>query len=283
MKLTVDVLQNITLKILNDYKDNNNDNLFYLYDLFFDNDQSTKTPRAVFLKLIKNFHPDRFEILSKKLDLAKQNNDELILNKFKNLMQVKLEKKKNYSPVYHNTKEEFGWDATEFGMSQNINSFECEIDQDIDEMESDDFQFVEALKRQQMGNLDFYLSPSDLNSLEGEINLSCEGIRDLSGLEYCINITILDLSTNNLDNVFEISKLIYLKELYLANNNISDLKPFKELDSLEILDIRNNDIEDFSPLLNLISLKLVYILDNPGIKTDKKTIELLKKKGVIII
>lgn len=142
--------------------------------------------------------------------------------------------------------EEYRWDPEEFGADA-VDDGEPWNDEREDDTRVSAFDFLGALASQQMGNHDYTLTPGDLSSLEGGLNLASYGIGDLTGLEHCLNLTRLDLSDNRLENLYELSFLGYLRELYLNQNVIEDLGPLAALTALEILDVRDNEIEDFSP------------------------------------
>ncbi len=59
---------------------------------------------------------------------------------------------------------------------------------------------------------------------------SGKGISDLSGLEYCRNLTIIDLEANQ---VVDLSQLTAISYLNLSDNNITDISALSNLtDSL---------------------------------------------------
>jgi Leucine-rich repeat (LRR) protein len=59
-----------------------------------------------------------------------------------------------------------------------------------------------------------------------------KGIRDLTGLEKCVNLQLIDL----------------------ANNEISDLTPLKGLKTLQSLTLAGNKITDLGPIANITAL-----------------------------
>jgi Leucine-rich repeat (LRR) protein len=67
-----------------------------------------------------------------------------------------------------------------------------------------------------------------------------KGIKDLTGLEKCIN----------------------LGELRLSHNKIVDLKPLKGLTNLQSLDLSHNQIVDIGPLGGLVKLQRLVLSDN---------------------
>ena len=80
------------------------------------------------------------------------------------------------------------------------------------------------------------------------------GISDLTGLEFAINLTDLNLSSNNISDLSPLSGLTNLTDLNLSSNNISDLSSLSGLTNLTRLWLGSNQITDISPLRNLTSL-----------------------------
>jgi len=121
------------------------------------------------------------------------------------------------------------------------------------------------------------------SDLEGLTRLRAEGkqISDLSGLEYCEDLTniwlvnneiedltpLSDLNNleglyigdNNINNLAPLSELYNLKNLYLIGNNISSLDSISGLDSLEHLNLSNNEITKINSLKDLHELKQLYL------------------------
>ena len=128
-----------------------------------------------------------------------------------------------------------------------------------------------------------------------------KNIRDLTGLEFAINLTELVLggnqgrlwevnstelfnnlslylttlielwtnfsfnfSVNSISDVTPLSNLTNLRSLTLSANNISDVVPLSNLIRLEWLDLSGNSIANVAPIANLTSLEWLE-LDNNGI------------------
>jgi internalin A len=113
-----------------------------------------------------------------------------------------------------------------------------------------------------------------------------KGITDLSGLEYCVNLTnlylgdndisdisplsgltnlmTLDIYENNIANISPLTGLIKLESLWLDSNNITDITTLAGLTNLRSLDLSSNNISDFSPLLALTNLSFL-LLNNSNI------------------
>jgi len=140
--------------------------------------------------------------------------------------------------------------------------------------------FVSALRHKEYGNLNVVYTLNDLENTEGDLELSGYNISDLSGLEYCQNLTGLDLSDNRIHDISALSELFRLQEVDLSMNQITQLDALSNLHDLKILDISFNHIEELSPLANLNQLEFVNAVDNP-ISPDQ--LDTLQKKGVIVV
>ena len=108
-----------------------------------------------------------------------------------------------------------------------------------------------------------------------------KGITNLTGLEYCVNLTnlylgdndISDISLlsgltnlmeleiyeNNITNISPLTGLIKLDWLLLYSNNITDITTLEGLTNLRSLDLSSNNISDFSPLLGLTNLSFLSL------------------------
>ena len=81
------------------------------------------------------------------------------------------------------------------------------------------------------------------------------GIRDLTGLEFAINLTTLHLGRNKISDVSPLKNLIKLTYLDLGSNwRISDVSLLKDLTNLTHLYLRGNPVSDLSPLTGLTNL-----------------------------
>ena len=135
-------------------------------------------------------------------------------------------------------------------------------------------------------------------------------IKDLTGLQFCVNLQWLDLSGNNIEDIAVLRNLFFLEVLKLHNNQkIKDISALADLTNLISLDLENNKISDISslqnctylerlnlegnqivdirPLLDLKYLQFLYLsrnpLDmNPG-STANAVIETIKSRDCIVI
>ena len=95
-------------------------------------------------------------------------------------------------------------------------------------------------------------------------NLSAKdkGIIDLAGLEYCTNLTDLDLSRNQLTDISELSNFTSLSNLDLSGNRISDITALSDLASLTTLHLSENRISNISGLSTLTYLNNLDLSEN---------------------
>ena len=136
---------------------------------------------------------------------------------------------------------------------------------------------------------------SDLEGL-ASLNASNKSISDITGLQYCVNITTLDLSYNEISDISPLSSLTNLTTLHLRGvvlrgvvsidiqtqilymrrlspltnlvrvrlcaNGISDISPLSSLTNLTTLDLYGNSISDISPLSSLTNLTTLDLSRN---------------------
>ncbi len=88
------------------------------------------------------------------------------------------------------------------------------------------------------------------------------GIADLSGIEYCTNLSELDLDYNRISDISPLSSLTSLTLLQLNFNQIGDISPLSSLTSLEVLRLQDNQISDISPLASLTNLIILNLNSN---------------------
>ena len=112
-----------------------------------------------------------------------------------------------------------------------------------------------------------------------------QGITDLTGIEYALNLKGLALQGNNITNlaplatlttleylflsgnhsvtdISPLSSLTRLKRLYLDFNRISDIRPLAGLTALTHLGLTHNAISDANPLAGLHNLEILHIQNN---------------------
>ncbi len=82
-----------------------------------------------------------------------------------------------------------------------------------------------------------------------------EGISDLSGLEYALNLRLLNLRLNLIGNVWALSGLTNLESLNLSQNQIGDIAPLAGLHKLRYLNLHENPISNFWAVSYLTNLE----------------------------
>ena len=88
------------------------------------------------------------------------------------------------------------------------------------------------------------------------------GIRDLSGLEYAVNLQTLYISNNQISDLSPLAGLTNLQTLWLQDNQVSDLSPLAGLTNLQRLWLNQNQIRDVSPLAGLTNLRELLLAVN---------------------
>lgn len=274
-QLTTRRLQELSRSLIEAYKQKK-ENLLKLYGTALFGKETEDSGNKLFLKLIKYFHPDRLAYLKQEVHKAFQTNDIKRLSFFKRLVSADEDVRKahnkryemDYTEVYTYGEEDFGYDREDFH------------EEDLQE-ENVEFDFISAVKAEYMGNLDIPLYPGDLTTFEGAMDLSGYGIKDLEGLEYCRHISSLNLSDNEISDIYEIRNLDFLQELFLSENHLTDIDWLKGLSNISLLDLAYNEIDDITPLLTMESLRFVNLTGNPV--TDKEIIKKLEERDVVII
>ena len=96
-----------------------------------------------------------------------------------------------------------------------------------------------------------------------DLDASSASISDLTGLEYCTDLTSLNLYGNDIVDVSPLSGLTSLLYLHLGGNQIVNLSPLSGLTSLLRLTLSSNPIVDLSPLSGLTNLDVLWLWSNP--------------------
>ena len=98
-----------------------------------------------------------------------------------------------------------------------------------------------------------------------------QGIKDLTGLEYAINLKELfvreqreEFRGNGISDLTPISGLTQLESLSIGGigNHVSDLSPIANLTNIKHLDLGGNPISDLSPIANLTQLESISFDDS---------------------
>ena len=116
-----------------------------------------------------------------------------------------------------------------------------------------------------------------------------EMISNLSGLQYCTDLTYLNLWGNNISNINAVSYLKKLETLYLQQNYITDISALSGLTKLDDIFLNYNGITDLSSLVTncnnggLGSGEKLSVKANP-LSPNSKNVQIpdLQSKGVIV-
>lgn len=91
---------------------------------------------------------------------------------------------------------------------------------------------------------------------------SGKGIKDLTGLEKCVNLLELNLSKNEISDVSPLKDIKNLQSLDLSKNKIADVGPLANVTALQFLELSDNQITSVEPLGKLNKLSALYIAGN---------------------
>ena len=240
-----------------------------------------------FSLLMHLYHPDKHAAILRQIDSFAEAGDAGSLRGMVSiyLSVPPIEAVSSYEPL-HET-EDYG--ADDFGYSEDWtfdderSDEESPDDEDDEEKEDagDEITFTEAVNLHFYGNLDEAVTLSDMNSLDGELDLSDSGIASLRGAEHCPMLSSLNLSGNAIRSLSSLAGCSLLETLYLSENRIESIAPLAALASLRELDISFNLIDDISVLLTLDRLEYVNIMGNP--LHGSAVAAMLKERGVIVI
>jgi Leucine-rich repeat (LRR) protein len=89
-----------------------------------------------------------------------------------------------------------------------------------------------------------------------------KNIKDLSGLEKCINLASLRLDKNQIVDLKALKGLVNLQSLDLSHNQISDISPVAGLTKLQYIELSGNKIIKIDALKNLTALASLYLSEN---------------------
>lgn len=110
------------------------------------------------------------------------------------------------------------------------------------------------------------IGESSVPSNSRELILTGRSLRDISPLSALDQLETVDLSGNDIDNIYifqyTLSRNTIVK-LNLSNNEIMDLTPLSDMTALCELNLANNQIEDLEPLSKIKSLQSLDLRGNP--------------------
>lgn len=219
-----------------------------------------------FSKLLMLYHPDRRLIHIENIEKAqKQENTDALLEYSHILRLEKIENFINetidwedidYSPVY-----EWDFNQTGFSIFNQDGKIIHEFENKNFKTKQSSYTFYEAIKMRMYGTLDIEFPSYYLEDID-ELELVEAGIDDLSGVEYCIHTSALDLSSNQISDLSPLWTLKNLKEINLSNNNISILDYLSNLENIQTIYLAENEITDISSIMFLQKLKYIDLSGN---------------------
>ena len=89
-----------------------------------------------------------------------------------------------------------------------------------------------------------------------------KGIRDLTGLEHCKRLMLLELPDNEVTDISPIADLNLLQSLTLTRNQVEDISPLANLKRLQYIELSDNNVKDISPLAGLEGMNSLYLSGN---------------------
>ena len=93
------------------------------------------------------------------------------------------------------------------------------------------------------------------------LTLIDKGIKDLTGLEYAINLKVLVIGENEFSDLTPLSGLTQL-EILSIESNVSDLSPIANLTNIKELNLGGSPISDLSPIANFKQLEGISFTDS---------------------
>lgn len=101
-----------------------------------------------------------------------------------------------------------------------------------------------------------------LKNLES-LNLSDNGLTDISFIQILTNLESLDLSNNQIEDLSPLNNLSNLETVNLSNNKISNISTLRRHQKVVDLNLSHNNILDLSPISTLYDLETLFIGNNP--------------------
>lgn len=89
-----------------------------------------------------------------------------------------------------------------------------------------------------------------------------KGIKDLTGLEKCVNLLELNLAKNEISDVSPLKDIKNLQSLDLSHNKIVDAGPLANVTALQFLELSDNQIASAEPFGKLNKLSALYLAGN---------------------
>ncbi|MBN2385309.1 leucine-rich repeat domain-containing protein [bacterium] len=246
-----------------------------LKDVF---DRKSTRPHQIFAGLIRLYHPDRYNYYQVRIETHFQQGDLKKLHALDHIFKVLDAVRNRNSGLLSRdaaTRQHYSGPVFTGNGSSSANRIRHDYDPALGIRD-----FFSAYKHLEYGNVDVPLEYHHLEDIDGELDLSSYEIEDLTGLEYCQNITSLDLSNNMISDISLLAGLNGLEELYLAHNDISDVTALAHLPRLLVLDLADNKVSDVSSLGHGQVLEYINLTGND---LTLEQIDALKNRVKIVL
>lgn len=245
----------------------------------------------LFARLIQLYHPDKLGSIMHDLEESYRAKNLEALTRMKSVYMVDLDDVRrawggplDYEEEFAFADDDFGYEEESFeeAYSEEDETGECDEEEyATDDDLRDGGGFIDALNRLFFGGLDASVTKYDLKNIDGALDVSDLEIEDLSGVEHCVNLVVLNLAGNDLVKISALAGLVRLESLFLSENSIEDIGCLGGLVNLRELDISFNCVEDVSVLRFLPALEYVNVVGNP--LRDASALDEIEAKGVIVV
>lgn len=106
-----------------------------------------------------------------------------------------------------------------------------------------------------------------------------KGIRDLTGLQHCRSLMLVDFADNEITDLTPLAGLKKLQSVTLAGNHIADISPLSQLTAIQLLDLSRNELANLDALRDMVNMRTLYLADNR--LDDIVAVSGLKKIGAL--
>ena len=94
------------------------------------------------------------------------------------------------------------------------------------------------------------------------LNCSYMNLENLDGIEQLVNLKILYCNSNQITSLEGIEQLVNLEKLWCSNNQLTSLEGIENLRNLKILSCYNNQLTSLEGIENLNNLKTLWCFNN---------------------
>lgn len=237
-----------------------------------------------FSSLIMIYHPDKGNRYRKEIDEIFKSGRFENFQQYSHILEIQdinltvtaeeIAEDIDYSPEYQLDNDDPGFN---YFYDSDDEQFDHDPESYVDP--EPDNSFFSAIKRKYYGSRDIHLPHQYLEDLE-EVEMAEYEIEQLDGIEFCKYVKVLDLSGNNISDIFNLKDLGYIEELDLSYNQVGIIDVLMKLKNLRILDLSNNFVDDLSPLFDLNRLEYVNVIGNA---VPQEQLTYLKNNGIIVV